>query len=217
MTTSNRCTEFPAPGLRNPFRYVTGHDSNGEPTFLLTDHGDHRAVMLDGEGAESIMYSSNSNPVELTNNVDLGFAKLNRPSVMPSMLVIYPTALYALSDRAHLRSGESILIHAGSGGLGIAAITLARRIGATVYTTVGSDVKREYLINELFVPSSHIFNSRDSTFVQGIMKATDGRGVDVILNSLEGYFMHDSWHCLADFGRFVEVGKRELVDAGNWT
>ncbi|KAF5643487.1 cupin [Fusarium tjaetaba] len=81
MTTSNRCTEFPAPGLRNPFRYVTGHDSNGEPTFLLTDHGDHRAVMLDGEGAQSIMYSSNSNPVELTNNVDLEFARTNRPSL----------------------------------------------------------------------------------------------------------------------------------------
>ncbi|KAF5688761.1 polyketide synthase [Fusarium denticulatum] len=135
-------------------------------------------------------------------------------TVMPSMLVIYPTALYALNDRAHLRSGESILIHAGSGGLGIAAIILARRIGATVYTTVGSDAKREYLINELSIPSSRIFNSRDSTFVQGIMDATGGRGVDVILNSLVGDLMHDSWRCLADFGRFVEVGKRELVDAG---
>ncbi|KAF5975014.1 polyketide synthase [Fusarium coicis] len=135
-------------------------------------------------------------------------------TVMPSMLVIYPTALYALNDRAHLRSGESILIHAGSGGLGIAAIILARKIGATVYTTVSSGVKRDYLINELSVPSSHIFNSRDSTFVQGIMKATDGRGVDVILNSLVGDLMHDSWRCLADFGRFVEVGKRELVDVG---
>ncbi|KAF4499910.1 polyketide synthase [Fusarium agapanthi] len=135
-------------------------------------------------------------------------------TVMPSMMVIYPTALYALNERAHLRSGESILIHAGSGGLGIAAIILARRLGATVYTTVGSDVKRDYLINKLSVPSSHIFNSRDSTFVQGIMNATDGRGVDVVLNSLVGDFMHDSWRCLADFGRFVEVGKRELVDAG---
>ncbi|KAG4258840.1 hypothetical protein FPRO04_13979 [Fusarium proliferatum] len=81
MTTSGRCTEFPAPGLRSPFRYVTGHDSNGEPTFLLTDHGDHRAVMLDGEGAQSIMYSSNSNPVELTNDVDLEYARINRPSL----------------------------------------------------------------------------------------------------------------------------------------
>ncbi|CVK95982.1 uncharacterized protein FMAN_16143 [Fusarium mangiferae] len=81
MATSGRCTEFPAPGLRNPFRYVTGHDSNGEPTFLLTDHGDHRDVMLDGEGAQSIMYSSNSNPVELTNDVDIEFARINRPSL----------------------------------------------------------------------------------------------------------------------------------------
>ncbi|KAF4953184.1 hypothetical protein FGADI_6159 [Fusarium gaditjirri] len=135
-------------------------------------------------------------------------------TVMPSMLVIYPTALYALNERAHLRSGESILIHAGSGGLGIAAIILARRIGAIVYATVGSDVKRKYLINELSVPPSHIFNSRDSTFVQGIRNATGGRGVDVILNSLVGDLLHDSWRCLANFGRFVEVGKRELVDVG---
>ena len=135
-------------------------------------------------------------------------------TVMPTMLTVYGTAIYALRDRAALRAGESVLIHAGSGGFGIAAIIMAKRTGAVVYTTVGSQAKRDYLVNELDVPSSHIFNSRDTSFVQGIMAITEGRGVDVIINSLVGDLMHASWGCLANFGRLVEIGKRELVDAG---
>ncbi|KAI4604125.1 Type I Iterative PKS [Pestalotiopsis sp. 9143b] len=136
-------------------------------------------------------------------------------NVVPTLLVAYATAIYALKDRAHLRKGETVLVHAGSGGFGVAAITLAQKMGATLYTTCGSQGKRDYLIKELGVPPSHIFNSRDSSFVQGIAEATGGRGVDVIINSLVGDLMHDSWEkCLADFGRFVEIGKRELIDAG---
>ncbi|KAF7539879.1 hypothetical protein G7054_g1806 [Neopestalotiopsis clavispora] len=136
-------------------------------------------------------------------------------TVVPTLLVVYATALYALHDRAHIRKGESVLIHAGSGGFGIAAIAVAKQLGATVYTTCGSQAKRDYLVKELGVPESHIFSSRDDSFVQGIATATGGRGVDVILNSLVGDLMHCSWEdCLADFGRFVEVGKRELIDAG---
>lgn len=135
-------------------------------------------------------------------------------TVVPTLLIVYGTAFYAINDRAHLRAGESVFIHAGSGGLGIAAITLAQKTGAVVYTTVGSHAKRDYLIQELGVPSSHIFSSRDSSFVQGIMEATESRGVDVIINSFIGDLMHDSWRCLAEFGRFIEIGKRELLDAG---
>lgn len=135
-------------------------------------------------------------------------------TVMPTMLTVYGTALYALRDRAALRAGESVLIHAGSGGFGIAAITMAQRTGAIVYTTVSSQVKRDYLVHELGVPASHIFNSRDASFVQGVMTATDGRGVDVVINSLVGDLMHASWGCLVNFGRLVEIGKRELMDAG---
>lgn len=139
-------------------------------------------------------------------------------TVMPTLSLVYSTALYALNDRAHLRPGESVLIHAGSGGLAIAAITLAQNMGAVVYTTCGSQANREYLINELGMSAAHIFSSRngDASFVQGIIAATGHRGVDVIINSLVfGDLMHDGWQsCLADFGRFVEIGKRELVDAG---
>nr|ALP31878.1 polyketide synthase 22 [Diaporthe helianthi] len=134
--------------------------------------------------------------------------------VMPTLPVAFGTALYALHDRAHLRAGESILVHSGAGAFGMATIMLAQRIGAVVYATVGSPAKKEHLVRELNVPAENIFSSRDGSFVQGIRAATGGRGVDVVINSLVGDLMHDSWDCIADFGRFVEVGKRELVDAG---
>lgn len=135
-------------------------------------------------------------------------------AIVPALLTVQATVLYALRDRAQLRAGESVLIHAGAGAFGVAAIAYAQSIGATVYTTVGSKAKREFLAKELGVPSSHVFNSRNATFVDDVRAATGGRGVNVIVNSLVGDLLHNSWRCLADFGRFVEIGKRDLVDAG---
>ncbi|KAK1634593.1 polyketide synthase [Colletotrichum phormii] len=134
--------------------------------------------------------------------------------VMPTLPVAFGTALYALHDRAHIRPGESILVHSGAGAFGMATIMLAQRIGAVVYATVGSPAKKEHLVRKLGLPAENIFSSRDASFVRGIHTATGGRGVDIVINSLVGDLMHDSWDCIADFGRFVEVGKRELVDAG---
>ncbi|OTA98515.1 hypothetical protein M426DRAFT_258551 [Hypoxylon sp. CI-4A] len=135
-------------------------------------------------------------------------------TVMSTIPVAYSTSLFALQDCARLRSGESVLIHAGSGALGIAAISIAQKIGAVIYTTASSQAKKQFLISHFGLPASHIFNSRDTSFVDGINTATGGRGVDVILNSLVGDLMHASWNCIASFGRFLEVGKRELVNAG---
>ncbi|RDA83527.1 hypothetical protein CP532_4154 [Ophiocordyceps camponoti-leonardi (nom. inval.)] len=134
-------------------------------------------------------------------------------TTVATLLTVYSTALFALRDRARLRSGESILIHGGAGAFGLAAIAMAQSMGATVYTTVGSKSKRDYLVEEMGVPAENIFNSRDATFVEGI-KAATGHGVDVIVNSLVGDLMHASWSSIAPFGRFVEIGKRELIDAG---
>ncbi|KAJ8125048.1 hypothetical protein O1611_g8592 [Lasiodiplodia mahajangana] len=134
--------------------------------------------------------------------------------VMATLPTIYSSALYAIRDRAHLRSQESILVHSGAGALGIAAITLAKRIGAVVYATAGSEKRKKFLIENLGIPATHIFSSRDDSFVTGLKAITKGRGVDVIINSLTGDLMHASWRCLAVFGRFVEVGKREIVDDG---
>ncbi|KAL7787176.1 polyketide synthase [Trichoderma ceciliae] len=135
-------------------------------------------------------------------------------TVLPTLLTVYCTALVALRDRAHLRAGESILIHSGAGAFGLAAITMAKHMGATVFATVGSQSKREYLVNEMGVANENIFNSRNASFMEDIMAATSGRGINVIVNSLVGDLMHASWSCIAPFGRFVEIGKRELIDAG---
>ena len=135
-------------------------------------------------------------------------------TVLPTLLTVYCTALVALRDRAHLRAGESILIHSGAGAFGLAAICLAKLMGANVYATVGSQSKRDYLVKEMGVSPENIFNSRDTSFRDSIMEATGGRGVNVIVNSLVGDLMHASWSSIAPFGRFVEIGKRELIDAG---
>ncbi|KAI2465977.1 putative polyketide synthase [Annulohypoxylon bovei var. microspora] len=137
--------------------------------------------------------------------------KFTEISTLP---VAYSTALIALHDCARLRSGESVLIHGGSGALGIAAINIAQNTGAVIYTTASSQAKKDFLVSQFGIPASNIFSSRDTSFVDGIKNATGGRGVDVVLNSLVGDLMHASWSCVASFGRFVEVGKRELIDAG---
>ncbi|KAI9789487.1 MAG: Type I Iterative PKS [Peltula sp. TS41687] len=133
---------------------------------------------------------------------------------MPTLPVIYGTALYALEDRAHLRKGESILIHSGAGAFGMASIAIALRMGATVYTTVSTEEKKDFLVKEFGLPRENMFQSRDTSFVDGVHAATNGKGVDVVLNSLTGDLLHASWRCCANFGRFVEVGKRDIVDAG---
>ncbi|KAI0803350.1 polyketide synthase-like protein [Xylaria sp. FL0064] len=134
---------------------------------------------------------------------------------MATIPVVYSTALYALHDRANIKAGESILVHAGAGALGIALIGIAKNIGTVVYATVSTQAKRDFLVAELGLPASHILSSRDASFGDKILELTGGRGVDIIVNSLTGDLMHASWeNCLAEFGRFVEVGKRELHDAG---
>ncbi|KAF2464008.1 reducing type I polyketide synthase [Lindgomyces ingoldianus] len=121
------------------------------------------------------------------------------------------TAWQAIHELARIQEYESILIHTGAGGTGQAAIQVAQYIGATIYTTVGSESKKQLLIQEYGIPESHIFNSRDTSFAKGIMRITNGRGVDVILNSLAGDSLIASWECIAPYGRFIELGKKDIL------
>ncbi|KAI0894281.1 putative polyketide synthase [Annulohypoxylon nitens] len=134
-------------------------------------------------------------------------------AIMASIPATYCAALYAIRTRANLQPGETILINSGTDGFGLAAIALAQHLGAIVYTTVNSEAKREFMLREFGLPASQVF-FQDNSFVNSVMEATNRKGIDVIVNSLSGELLHASWSCISDFGRFVEVGKRELLNAG---
>jgi len=125
--------------------------------------------------------------------------------------VVYTTAYYALIIRGKLRKGDKALIHSGSGGVGLAAIAIALSIGAEVYTTVSSEEKKRF-VQKRFpqMKDQHFSNSRTTEFEYHIMHQTKGKGVDVVLNSLSEDKLQASVRCLAQHGRFCEIGKFDL-------
>lgn len=128
-----------------------------------------------------------------------------------SVPVVYATAYYSLVVRGRLRPGESVLIHSGSGGVGQAAIAIALSMRCRVFTTVGSGEKRAYL-QERFpqLTADSFANSRDASFEQHVLLHTQGKGVDLVLNSLAEEKLQASLRCLARHGRFLEIGKYDL-------
>ncbi|KAH8802447.1 putative polyketide synthase [Xylogone sp. PMI_703] len=131
-----------------------------------------------------------------------------------TMPIVYVTVLMFLVERWRLEKGQSILIHSAAGGVGICAINVARWIGAEIYATVGTEEKAAFLISEFGIPRDHIFNSRDNSFLDDVMKATNGVGVDLVLNSLSGELLSASWKCVAPYGAMVEIGKRDITGRG---
>ena len=120
--------------------------------------------------------------------------------------VAYLTAWYALSRVARLQQGERVLIHAATGGVGLAAVQWAQHVGAEVYATAGTPEKRAYLES---LGVRHVSDSRSDRFVSDVHAWTGGEGVDVVLNSLSGELIAKSFDLLRSHGRFVELGKRD--------
>ena len=131
-------------------------------------------------------------------------------SMAAGLPVVFCTAYYALLHVARLSEGESILIHSAAGGVGQAALQIARSVKAEIFATVGAEDKKSLLVEEYGVSEDHIFSSRDTSFVESIKRMTNRRGVDVILNSTSGEILHESWQCIAPLGRFIEIGKRDI-------
>lgn len=123
--------------------------------------------------------------------------------------VAFVTASYALEELARLRMSERILIHAATGGVGLAALQIAKRIGAEIFATAGSDEKRGYL-HQLGV--AHVMDSRTPAFAAEVLARTGGGGVDVVLNSLSGELLERSLAVLAPHGRFIELGARDAIE-----
>ncbi|WP_405622712.1 SDR family NAD(P)-dependent oxidoreductase [Streptomyces sp. NBC_00076] len=125
--------------------------------------------------------------------------------------IAFLTALYGLRDLAGVRPGETVLVHAAAGGVGMAAVQVARHLGAEVYGTASPgkwDTLRARGLDD-----AHLANSRTTDFEQHFLDATDGRGVDVVLDALAGEFVDASLRLLPRGGRFLEMGKTDIRDA----
>ena len=130
-----------------------------------------------------------------------------------SIGVVFVTAYLSLVERANLQSDETVLIHSACGGVGLAAIQIARMLGAKIICTAGTEEKRDYLRDMDGVEL--VSDSRSSRFYDDVMSFTKGRGVDVVLNSLSGKLLSTSLSVLASCGRFCEIGKRDILQNSN--
>lgn len=164
--------------------------------------GDRVVAWRPGQGAHCTVVRS---PASLCYR--LGAMSFAHAAAIPLILT---TAYYALYDVARLRPGETVLIHSAAGGVGQMAIQIAQMIGANIIATVGSQSKRDLLKTKFSLHDNQISSSRDDSFVGDVMKRTNGRGVHVALNSLAGKLLHATWRCICPFGRFVEIGKRDI-------
>ncbi|CAI7578745.1 unnamed protein product [Penicillium pancosmium] len=127
---------------------------------------------------------------------------------------VYATVVYSLLTLGCLEEGQSVLIHSACGGVGLAAIQICHMVGAEVFATVGSELKASFLVEKHNIPRQNIFNSRDAGFKEGILQRTGGKGVDLVLNSLSGELLHASWEVVAEFGKMIDIGKRDMMGHG---
>ncbi|KAK2809395.1 Type I Iterative PKS [Emmonsiellopsis sp. PD_5] len=133
-----------------------------------------------------------------------------------SIQVAFTTVYYSFVNVAHLEPGQTVLIHHGSGGVGQAAIQLARHLGAEVFVTVGSEEKKRFLMDYFNITESHILSSRaaPSDLKRHLMRLTGNKGVHVVLNSTSGEMLAESWDCVASFGYHIELGRTDIDKNG---
>jgi polyketide synthase 5 len=173
----------------------------------VTDHrpGD-RVAGVAASGAWSTFVTCDAN---LAVTLPAGVPE-RRAAAVPSA---HATAWYSLHDLARISSGDKVLIHSATGGVGQAAIAIARAAGADIFATAGSPTKRE-LLRSMGV--RHVYDSRSVEFAELIRRDTDGYGVDIVLNSLPGAAARAGLELLSFGGRFVEIGKRDIYGDTKW-
>ncbi|WP_462167133.1 SDR family NAD(P)-dependent oxidoreductase, partial [Frankia sp. AiPs1] len=128
-----------------------------------------------------------------------------------SVPVVFLTAYHGLVDLAGLRAGQSVLVHAAAGGVGMAAVQLARHLGAEVYATASPG--KWDVLRAMGIDDDHLASSRDLDFADRFRAGSGGAGVDVVLNALTGEFVDVSLRLLPRGGAFVEMGKTDVRDA----
>ncbi|MFD3704498.1 SDR family NAD(P)-dependent oxidoreductase [Nocardia sp. NPDC058658] len=123
----------------------------------------------------------------------------------------YITAFYALRKLADLGPGDSVLIHGAAGGMGLAAVQVAAGLGATVFATASTAERRAVAAQ---AGATHTLDSRSSSFVDEVLRLTEGRGVDVVYNSMPGEVISQNFTVAAEFGRIIEIGKADVYFGG---
>lgn len=188
-----------------------GVPMTGEVAGIVTSVGSNlQSVWKTGDRAIGLMVAPFGNQVRVNGKGIVPIPDSISFTDAASIPIVFYTAWYCLTQVARLESSQSVLIHAASGGVGQAAIQIAKLIGAEIYATVGSMTKRKLIQDQYGIADSHIFSSHTRNFKKGIMRSTRGKGVDVVLNSLSGEFLMDSWDCVAPFGTFLEIGKTDI-------
>ena len=169
--------------------------------------GDRVIALLDGASFASRARAPWHGIVKMPSGMDFEDAA--------SLPLIFTAAYTGLVDTARLAPGRSVLIHAGAGAFGQAAIMLAQQLGVKeIYATVGSQEKRDLLQHEYGLPTERIFSSRDASFAAAVLAATKGRGVDVVFGSLAGPLLQSSLSAIAPLGHLIEIGKKEIETNG---
>lgn len=182
---------FECAGVVTEVGYGVEHVRAGDPVL---------AVHLEGGAFASFVTVPGSAVALVPAGID--------PVAAAGLPTAFLTAWYALRHIGRLGEGERVLIHSASGGTGLAAVAVARRLGAEVLATAGNEKKRRYLRS---LGIRNVMDSRSLDFAEQTRAATGGEGVDVVLNSLSGAAIRAGLESLCPFGRFVELGVRDIL------
>jgi len=200
----------PPPGVSDvPGLEVAGVIVSGDAQALVRAGlavGDRVCALLAGGGYADHAVA----PVGQCLPVPNGLSDVEAASLPETLFTVW----HNVFDRAALQPGQTLLVHGGSSGIGVAAIQLARARGSRVIVTVGSDAKAQAC---LALGASHAINYREQTFETEVLRLTEGRGVDVVLDMVAGPYVAREMSCLAEDGRIaviaVQGGVRAEFDA----
>ncbi|WP_369406489.1 SDR family NAD(P)-dependent oxidoreductase [Candidatus Thiosymbion oneisti] len=199
---------LPEEALENTFY---GDNLGMEATGIITQVGEGVGDYRVGDAIVASLPNAFSSYITVPVDSVFLVPKLGNLSYEEAVSVprVFITAYYGLHYVARLQPGENVLIHAAAGGVGMAAIQVARWIGAEIFATVDSPEKSDYLRS---MGVEHVMDFRALDFVDEIMVSTGGKGVDVIMSVLPGEIVAKSFTLLGAFGRFIEIGKQDIVN-----
>ncbi|MCG6863683.1 MAG: SDR family NAD(P)-dependent oxidoreductase, partial [Chromatiaceae bacterium] len=201
--------------FRDVLKALGLYPSDGGDFMLL---GDECAGEITAVGPDVADYAPGDRVLAISPGSFGSYARSRQEMVVPipagmsfnaavTIPIAFLTAYYSLHSLGQIRAGDKVLIQAAAGGVGLAALQIAKLAGAEVFATAGTTEKRELL---RLLGADHVMSSRSLAFADEIKMLTGGRGVDIVLNSLAGEAIRKGIDCLAPYGRFLELGKRDI-------